>query len=401
MKCTKATWAGLFLLGVFSVASAVAADASPAMANPFGDSLYAELAGGTSGNFVVSPYSVHSVMSMVTAGAAGDTKSQMITALRLPNEEADREATAKAIMDRIAALGAKGDVTLESANRVWVQESYPLLPAFTKKIEKTFGAGFAAADFVKASETTRKNINDWVERITRNRIKDLIPAGVLTPLTRMVLVNAVYFYGTWDVPFSEKSTRPQPFFTAPGQSHDTPMMRAKLERIGYREEAGLQVCELPYKGRALSMVVLLPEVGKIGALEERIGREGFNGLCGELKSETVHVTLPKFKIESQFGLNEPLKSLGMRDAFDEGRADFSGMTGTRDLFVSAVIQKAFIEVNEKGTEAAAATGVIMTARAMPIEKRIEFRADRPFLFALRDRETGLVLFMGRVADPKP
>ena len=401
MKYTKAAGLGLFLLGVFSAAPAMAADASPAMANPFGDSLYAELAGNTPGNFVVSPYSVHSVMSMVAAGAAGDTKSQMINALRLPNGDADRNATAKAIMDRIAALGARGDVTLESANRVWVQASYPLLPAFTREIEKTFGAGFASADFVNAAEPTRKAINDWVEKITRNRIKDLIPSGVLTPLTRMVLVNAVYFYGTWDVPFSEKSTRPMPFFTAPGQSHDTPMMYAKLEGIGYREEAGLQVCELPYKGRTLSMVVLLPEAGQIGALEQRVGKEGFNAVCGTLGAQTVHVTLPKFKIESQFGLNEPLVKLGMRDAFSAGDADFSGMTGTRDLFVSTVIQKAFIEVNEKGTEAAAATGVVMALRSMPIEKRIEFRADRPFLFALRDRETGLVLFMGRVADPKP
>lgn len=401
MKCMKAIGVGLFLLGVFRAASAVAAEASPAIANPFGYSLYAELSGGTQGNFVVSPYSVHSVMSMVAAGAAGETKSQMITTLQLPNKDTDRNATAKAILDRIAALGAKGDVTLESANRVWVQESYPLLPAFTDVIQKTFGAGFAVADFVKSAEPTRKAINDWVEKITRNRIKDLIPSGVLTPLTRMVLVNAVYFYGTWDVPFSEKSTRPQPFFTAPGQAHDVPMMHAKLEHIGYREEAGLQVCELPYKGRALSMIVLLPEAGKIGALEQRIGKVGFNALCGVLEPETVHVTLPKFKIESQFGLNDPLVKMGMRDAFDAGRADFSGMTGTRDLFISAVIQKAFIEVNEKGTEAAAATGVVMALRAMPIEKRIEFRADRPFLFALRDRETGLMLFMGRVADPKP
>jgi serpin B len=177
-------------------------------------------------------------------------------------------------------------------------------------------------------------------------------------------------------------------------------MQAHLDHLGYREEPGLQVCELPYRGRDLSMVVLLPPAGQLGALEARLAREGLDPVAGRLRPRTVNVALPRFRIEAQFGLNDPLIALGMRDAFSPGRADFSGMTGTRDLFVSAVVHKAFIEVNEKGTEAAAATGAVMTLTAMPVaEEPAVFRADRPFLFALRDRASGVVLFLGRVAQP--
>lgn len=404
MKHAHRFTAGLAILFASALTAAAADEggASPAAgANRFAGRLYGELAAGAEGNLVVSPYSIHSAMAMVAAGAAGNTESQMAAALNLPGAAEDRSAAIQSILKRITAVGAAGDVTLEAAHRVWVQESYPLLPAFTGSVERTFGAGFATADFTRQAEPARRRINAWVEEKTRNRIRDLLPAGILTPLTRMVLVNAVYFYGTWAVPFSEAQTRPEPFFAAPDQPRDTPMMNAKLERVGYREEAGLQICELPYKGGALSMVVLLPEAGGLPALEARMAREGFDAVCGRLIPQTVQTALPKFKIEAQFGLNDPLIRLGMRDAFDAQLADFSGMTGTRDLFVSAVVHKAFIEVNEKGTEAAAATGVIMATRSMPIEKRIVFRANRPFLFALRDRESGLVLFIGRVADPKP
>jgi serpin B len=178
------------------------------------------------------------------------------------------------------------------------------------------------------------------------------------------------------------------------------MMNARLEQMGYREEEGLQICELPYQGHGMTMVVLLPKAGGLEALEARLAKEGVDAVVGRLGRRDVNVTLPKFKIEAQFTLNDALKALGMRDAFSPSLADFSGMTGTRELSISAVVHKAFIEVNEKGTEAAAATGVIVRATSVMIsEPPAVFRADRPFVFVLRDRVSGAALFLGRVANP--
>lgn len=369
-------------------------------ANRFASSMLGRVAPGQKGNFVISPYSIHACMSMVAAGAAGGTEAQMVAALSLPSGKAERNAALLALRNRMAQAAAGGDVTLEVANRVWAQKSYPLLPAFTKDVESTFGAGFAAADFAGNAEGERKVINGWVEDKTRNRIRDLLQPGILSPATRMVLVNAVYFYGAWQTPFPKNRTETAPFHAAPGQDVDVDLMQAHLEGIGYREEAGLQICELPYKGRDLTMVVLLPDAGKLAELEARLAKDGFDAVFGRIGFRTVNVALPRFKVEAQFGLNNPLIELGMRDAFNAGLADFSGMTGTRDLFVSDVVHKAFIEVNEKGTEAAAATAAVMRLTAMPVaQEPASFRADRPFLFVLRDRPSGAILFLGRVAQP--
>lgn len=403
----RVSYAGLFLAASILPAAAQTAirpgpgssrEAAGA-ANRFASSLFGTLASSRQGNFVASPFSVHSAMSMVAAGAAGETESQMVRTLGLPMEKTARSTALVALRDRMEAAGASGDVTLEVANRVWVQKSYRLLPAFGRGVELVFAAGFAEADFADRAETTRQEINGWVESRTRNRIRNLVPAGLLSPATRMVLVNAVYFHGAWQTPFPEDRTEAAPFLVAPGRSVRADLMQAHLDRIGYREEPGLQVCELPYRGRNLSMVVLLPAAGKLGELEARIATEGFDAVCGAVAPQTVDVALPRFKIEAQFGLNDPLAALGMRDAFDPGKADFSGMTGTRDLFVSVVLHKAFIEVNEKGTEAAAATAAVLGLSAAMPSKPVEFRANRPFLFALRDRPSGAVLFLGRVARP--
>lgn len=371
-----------------------------ASANRFASELFGVLAKEHAGNYVFSPFSIHAALSMVAAGAANDTEAQLIGALKLPADREARAAAIKSLRDRMEAAGAKGDITLEVANRVWVQKSYPLLPAFTKEVEGVFGAGFASADFATAAEPTRREINGWVEDRTRKRIRDLVPPGALSPATRMVLVNAIYFYGTWEEPFPKERTESAPFHVAADRDVKADLMQAHREHTGYREEDGLQVCELPYKGRGLSMVVLLPAAGKLGDLEARVARDGFDAVCGRMGSRTVNVALPRFKIEAPSGLNEPLKSLGIRDAFDAERADFSGMTGKRDLCVSDAIHKAFIEVNEKGTEAAAATMVAMVATSAPImQEPVTFRADRPFLFALRDRLSGAILFVGRVENP--
>jgi serpin B len=399
---TRCMLAGLALLTVAAPASDPAVmRESAAASNRFAGRLYGRLAGVEQGNFVVSPFSAHSCLAMVALGAAGDTETQMRAALQLSAEPAARAAALHALRTRMDILGAAGDVTLESANRVWVQASYELRPEFTRGVQETLGAAFAAADFMTATEPARREINGWVEKKTRDRIKGLIPEGALTPDTRMVLVNAVYFYGAWNSPFPREQTREEPFHVSPERTRPAPMMNATLKAISYREEDGLQICELPYKGRQVTMVVLLPAAGGLPALEARLAKEGVDAVCGAIGRRDVQVTLPKFKLESKFGLNDPLIALGMRDAFEPGRADFSGMTGTRELFVSAVIQKAFIEVNEKGTEAAAATGAIMTKTSVRIDEPppAVFRADRPFVFVLRDRVSGAVLFLGRVANP--
>lgn len=398
---TRWTLAGLAMMTVAaSAADPAALQSAATAANRFSSNLYGALASGAKGNLVVSPYSVHSAMAMVAAGAAGGTEAQLVQGLALPAEPAARAAAVKALRARVEALGAGGDVTLEAANRVWVQRDYALLPAFTRGVEEVFGAGFAAADFVGAAEAARGEINGWVEKKTRDRIKDLIPNGALTADTRMVLVNAVYFYGAWATPFSADRTREEPFHLGPDQTRPVPMMNAHLEGMAYREEDGLQICELPYKGHGMTMVALLPAAGGLEALEVRLAKEGVDAVVGRLGRRDVNVTLPKFKIEAQFTLNDALRALGMRDAFAPSLADFSGMTGTRELSISAVVHKAFIEVNEKGTEAAAATGVMMRATSVMIsEPPAVFRADRPFVFVLRDRGSGAVLFLGRVANP--
>ncbi len=390
------------LAGSWLAAASVLAAEGPgpeAAANGFASRLYGAVAARESGNFVVSPLSAHQALSMVAAGAAADTENQMTAGLGLPPERGLRADAMKSLCERLAAVARKGEVTLEVANRVWAQKTYPVLPAFIREVEDIWGAGFAAADFAGQAETVRAEINGWVEKQTHDRIRDLIAAGMLTPLTRMVLVNAVYFYGLWEEPFDQASTKSEPFHVAADRDIQTDLMHNFLEHAPYREDKTLKVCELPYKGGDLTMVVLLPPAGGLPALEARVAREGFDAVCGALPPRPVMVTLPRFKLEAQFQLNDPLKELGMADMFDIERADFSGITGTRDLYVGAVIQKAFIEVNEKGTEAAAATAVIMPTGAAPMEQPADFRADRPFLFALRDRRTGLVLFLGRVVQP--
>lgn len=393
---------GRWAAGCWLAAAAIAGAAEPgpeAGANGFASRLYGAVAAGETSNFVVSPWSAHQALSMVAAGAAADTERQMVTALGLPLDRGPRADAIQTLRGRLDAVARKGDVTLELANRVWAQKTYAVRPDFAREVQAVCGAGWAAADFADRPEAVRGEINAWVEKQTHDRIRDLIAAGMLTPDTRMVLVNAVYFYGLWEEPFDQASTKKEPFHVAPDRDVQAELMHTFLEPAGYRQDEAVQVCELPYKGRDLALVVLLPAAGGLPALEARVAREGFDAVCGELRPRPVRVTLPRFKLEAQFQLNDALKALGMADMFDAARADFSGITGTRDLYVSAVIQKAFIEVNEKGTEAAAATAVIMPTRAARIDSPMDFRADRPFLFALRDCRTGLVLFLGRVVQP--
>jgi serpin B len=389
------------LLPAVLPAGATAAEVRADGEAQFAAALYAQLASAENGNLFLSPYSIHAALAMVASGAAGETERQMVETLRLPAGREERAALLRALGDRLEAARAKADVTLDAANRVWSQKSFPLLPAFTAGLEKTFGAGIATADFTADAEGARREINGWVEDRTRQRIRDLLAQGVLTRDTRMVLVNAIYFYGGWQNPFKAEATETAPFHAAGEKDVRVPMMHRLHKETAYREVDGVQVCDLPYKGGELVMTVILPKAGGLPELEQRIAKYGLAPFLEPRPERDVDVYLPRFKLEASFSLAEKLAGLGMRDAFTTA-ADFSGMTGKKDLFISAVIHKAFVEVNEKGTEAAAATAVIMRATAFrPMAPPVEFRADRPFVFVLRDRSSGLVLFLGRLADPPP
>jgi serpin B len=254
-------------------------------------------------------------------------------------------------------------------------------------------------DFITATENARKTINAWVEKKTNGKIKDLISPGVLDSMTRLVLTNAIYFKGNWAKQFKENRTQDAPFTLADGKKIEVAMMNQKAE-FGYMETDTFQALELPYVDEELSMVILLPkEIDALNEFEKALTTENLNQRLAEIHKCEVVVFVPKFKTTSQFSLADVLKSMGMKDAFSSD-ADFSGINGKRDLFISAVIHKAFVEVNEEGTEAAAATGVVMRLTSVGPAAIPVFRADHPFLFLIRDNLSGSILFIGRVVNPK-
>ena len=258
-----------------------------------------------------------------------------------------------------------------------------------------YGAGLYKVDFENDTEKTRQTINTWVLKQTNHKIKDLIKPGVLTPLTRLVLTNAIYFYGTWEYKFNKQDTRTEPFAIGPGETVLVPMMSMKGNPRCW-ENGQLQVLELPYVGKYMSMIVLLPRnTTDFESFEDSLTIENLNNWLAGLHEKKIDIYLPKFEITSEFSLAGVLAAMGMTDAFMPYVADFSGMNGTKDLSISAVVHKAFVAVDEEGTEAAAATGVVMTTTSVTPE----FRADHPFVFLIRDNNSGNILFMGRVTNP--
>jgi serpin B len=368
--------------------------------NVFGCELYAKLK-GQAGNLFFSPASIHTALGMTYAGAAGRTADQMAGTLHF-DLPADRLHKAFGLLtgelNNPPKQGTDPAYQLVVSNALWLQKGYPFRDSFTRLVKDNYGAGLNEVDYA-AAEPARKTINDWVGKATRDKIKDLIPPGVLNELTRLVLTNAVYFKSDWADTFPEHATKAGPFQLGEGKTVSVPLM-AQWTHIGYMETEDFQLADLPYKADVLSMTVLLPrKADGLKALEEKLSAKALAQWLGKAKPAHVDLTLPRFKFISQFGLKAPLSQLGMVDAFDPGKADFSGMTTTEKLYISAVLHKAFVAVDEKGTEAAAATAIMVGTTAMPMEPRIVFRADRPFLFLIRHRPTGAVLFLGRLANP--
>jgi len=381
--------------------------------NQFALQLYQKLQ-DDKGNLFFSPYSISTTMAMACAGARGNTQEQMAQALCLPvskeiveklnanktpmTQEQIAQVFGKMIQD-LNARGGGDKYELRVANALWGQRDYKFLPPFVGLVEKQYGGALQNVDFVAAAEPARQMINTWVARQTNDKIKDLIGPGVLSAMTRLVLTNAIYFKGNWASQFEKDLTRDQPFTLLDGTKAQVPMMNQQ-SRFGYGQTDTLQSLEMPYKGEELSMVVLLPKkMDGIKGLEQNLTAESLAKWLSNLRRREVIVSVPKFKMTSRFSLAQVLQSMGMTDAFTE-RADFSGMTGNRDLFISAVIHQAYVDVNEEGTEAAAATGAVMRVTSIGPDTTPVFRADHPFLFLIRDKATGSILFLGRVMNPQ-
>ncbi len=342
-----------------------------------------------------------------------------------------------------ALLTQVNQYELRVANALWAEKSYPFSPAYLATIHNYYGTGGAfPVDFKGNPEGERQKINAWVLEQTNQRIRDLMPPGSIDALTRLVLTNAIYFKGEWAAPFEESETKDEDFlaavgnkvraammhknglegarygaFNADGSPFATPRMISRGEASDtaalYPGKGGFLVAELPYKGGDLAMLAIVPRPGVPGApadglaaLEQKLSAEMLQAWLGKLEARAVNVELPKFKLETEYQMNDTLKTLGMARAFSPSDAQFDGMTTSHDpanrLYIALVVHKAFVEVNEKGTEAAAATGVAVASVSMPANVPFTptFRADRPFLFAIRDMKTGTILFLGRLTSPK-
>ena len=360
------------------------------------------------GNLFYSPYSISVALAMTYAGARGETERQMADTLhyRLPQE---RLHPAFNSLDLDLASRGKNSgfedserIRLNIANAIWGQAGYQFAPDFLDVLALNYGAGMRTVNFVEAPEGSRKAINDWVAESTEDRIRDLIPKKVITEQTRLVLANAIYFNASWLWTFDEELTDDHPFHLLNGDSVDIPMMTQTAD-FGYVKKEGYLALELPYRAGNMSMLVLLPDEGMFNEFETALDTDLVRQALEEMEYTYLRLKMPKFKVESQFKLNKVLEDMGMPNAFSGIAADFSGMDGHKCgddpgcLVISDVFHKAFVSVDEKGTEAAAATAVAMATSSRPEPQPVVI--DRPFIFLIRDTETDAILFVGRVLDP--
>jgi serpin B len=369
----------------------------------FAFDLYRTLA-AKNGNMFYSPYSISVALAMTYAGARGETETQMADTLRFLLSQQNLHPAFNGLDIELSqrgegAEGKDGEgFRLNVVNAIWGQQDYEFLPEFLDVLAVNYGAGLRLLDFINQPEESRVTINNWVSDQTEERIKDLIPQGVIDSITRLVLTNAIYFNAAWMYPFEKESTSDGMFYLLDGSDVTVPMMK-QTESFGYTEGEGYRAVELPYDGRELSMVIVLPGDGRFREFESSLTSALVDDILSDLElgRQKIALTMPKFEFESSFGLVDTLAGMGMPIAFSEG-ADFSGMTGNNDLCIGDVIHKAFVSVDEAGTEAAAATAVVMELTGIP-QPPLELAIDRPFIFMIRDLETAAVLFVGRVENP--
>ena len=354
------------------------------------------------GNLFYSPYSISIALAMTYAGARAETERQMADALqfRLPQETL--HAAMNALDSRLTSRGQDGEgFRLNIANAIWGQSGYDFNLDFLDVLALNYGAGMRSINFAETPEESREVINDWVAERTEDRIRDLIPEGAIDGFTRLALTNAIYFNAAWHSPFQVEATKDRTFNLIDGAAIQTPMM-SQTASFGYLRGDGYQAIDLLYQGEEMSMTLLVPDEGKFSQFEAALDADTVGGILKNIRSERLQLTMPLFEFESQFGLNEALKSLGMPYAFSGTAADFSGMDGRKCaenpdcLMITDVFHKGFVSVDEEGTEASAATGVLMGPTSLPPQVVI----DRPFIFLIRDIEAEAILFVGRVMDPR-
>lgn len=361
--------------------------------NDFAVALYRRAAPRAEGNFLFSPSSLHTALTMTCAGARGRTADEMARALRLPSGPV--HAGYGRLLGRLKPTGPRAGYQLHVANALWGEKGAPWRDEFLTVTRKHYGAGLREVDFAAAPAAARKTINTWAAKQTRDKIKELLGHGALDATTHLVLANAIYFKGEWAAKFEKLRTRRMPFHQARGRAVPAAMMYQK-RKFGYAVDRTLRVLSLPYKGEELSMVILLPrKLERPADVAKRLTAKDLSAWISRLRPEPLQVYLPRFTVTSQFDAKKALTDLGMGVAFSS-KADFSGMSERSDLFISAVIHKAFAAVDEEGTEAAAATAVLVKKNG---DHTTVFRADRPFVFLIRHNATGAILFMGHVSTP--
>ena len=353
------------------------------------------------GNIFFSPYSISLALAMTYAGAMGETEREMAETLHftLSQERLHEALNALDILLESRSEGVTEEeegFRLNIANAIWGQEGYEFLSEFLDVLAQNYGAGLRLLDYVGDPEGSRQTINDWVSDQTEDKIKDLIPPGVIDAMTRLVLANAIYFKANWAHQFEENDTMDGDFTLLDGSTVRVPMM-SQDETFRYLQGNGFQAIELPYTGFEMSMVIILPEEGEFETTEDGLDASFLDQIESGFSHTSLSLTMPKFEYESEFGLSKALKEMGMPTAFG-AEADFSGMDGTRNLYISDVIHKAFVAIDEEGTEAAAATAVVIAEMSIQVPE-VEMKIDSPFIYAIRDVETGSILFLGRVMDP--
>jgi serpin B len=398
-------------------------DLAATATNQLAVDLHRQLATGKE-NLCLSPYSIESALAMTFAGADGETRTEMARVLHFPGHANAVPASFASLQRSLEEMSAKTTdlvkeaerfggpsepITLTIANRLFAQKGYDFRESFLTLVKQNYGAAFEPLDFVTNASGATQHINHWVADQTRDRIRDLIPENALNKMTRLVLANALYLKAPWADSFSEKATQPEPFHIRGGAFVDVPTMQKRDDHFGYAKHEGYTAVSLPYVGNDLQFLVLLPDdVNGLRALESKLTSEMLAG-CAKLETHDVDLHLPKFKFEPPtIALAEKLQALGMKSAFDvpRGTANFDGIAPRKPndyLYISQVFHKTFIAVDEKGTEAAAATAVVMmraTAMAEAKPKPIEVKVDRPFLYAIQHVPSGVCLFLGRVTDPR-
>lgn len=392
MKTSSLT---LALMLIFSIANSQQTSYTATEANSFAVSMYKQFALADNDNVFFSPISISMALGMTYAGADGETKKQISEVLNFPYNDKDFHAQMGQLQSNLLDKQSEG-VDIALANQLWAENSYRFKCRYLRTTQKSYNSPVKRLDFSGKPNASRIEINQWVEELTRDRIKDLLPDGSISSLTKMVLTNAIYFKGQWDKKFETENTRDDIFTTLEGKQVKTPMMNAK-EKFNVYQGDGISLLELPYQGNDFSMLVLLPnEDRSIGEIERGLSVDNLNEYISKLSEKEVQLMFPKFKFDAEYQLKPVLSDMGMPIAFSNA-ANLSRMSRSNDLKIDEVFHKAFVEVSEEGTEAAAATAVVIVLKSITMP--VEFFANRPFIFIIRENKDGNILFMGRVTNP--